>query len=445
MRQAWWMLPLVAPGLLGARKGPEEPGAYAGKGEPAAVVDGNPIAPEVVRAAAERAGVPEAEALDTAILVEILYRDALARGLHQGDEGRARLAWAARESLANAALATRVEQALSPDRIEAAWRDDPSWHVPEVRASHILVATEAEAREVRAQLDAGADFAALAAKLSLDSGSAAQGGDLGWFTRERMVPEFAAAAFATPAGSLAGPVETQFGWHVLRVTGTRAERPFDEVRERVAEDLRDRIAGEVLDELRRQAVVVRADQPWGVPTLPASPVEVRATDLTLGPAAVPVTVVMYSDVQCPYCDRAWETVRGLADRGEARVVYKHYPLDAACNPAVSTRLHPLACEAARALVCDPRVELLEALFGERSTLDAARIRALTRDDPAVRACVDAPAPPEALMADITGGMSLGVEGTPTFFVNRGELWLRPARGLADLPALVNALRSAPPK
>lgn len=445
MRRAWWVLPLVALGLLGAKKGREEPGAYAGKGEPAAVVDGSPIAPELVRVAAERAGVPEAEALDTAILVEILYRDALARGLHRGDQGQARLAWAARESLANAALSARVEQALTPERVRAAWRDDPGWHVPEVRASHILVATEAEARELRAQLDAGADFAALAAKLSLDPGSAGAGGDLGWFTQARMVPEFAAAAFATPAGSLAGPVETQFGWHVILVTGSRAERPFDEVRELVAEGLRDQLAGEVLDELRQRAVVVRADQPWGVPTLPASPVELRAADLSLGPADAAVTVVMYSDVQCPYCDRAWETVRALADRGEARVVYKHYPLDSACNPAVSTGLHPLACEAAKALVCDPRVELLEALFAERSTMDAARIRALTRDDPAVRACMDAPAPPGELMADLARGMLLGVEGTPTFFVNRGELWLRPERGVADLPALVTALRSAPAK
>ena len=106
----------------------------------------------------------------------------------------------------------------------------------EVRARHILVKTEDEAKSVIAQLDKGADFAALAKKYSTDPG-AASGGDLGYFTRDEMVPAFAAAAFALPAGQYTKtPVKTEFGWHVILVEDHRAKKPpsFEEAREEVA-------------------------------------------------------------------------------------------------------------------------------------------------------------------------------------------------------------------
>jgi foldase protein PrsA len=91
----------------------------------------------------------------------------------------------------------------------------------QVRARHILVKTKAEADSIEKQLRAGADFAALAKKYSNDPGSKDQGGELGWFSANQMVPAFSAAAFALNVGQISQPVNTPFGWHIIQVEGKR--------------------------------------------------------------------------------------------------------------------------------------------------------------------------------------------------------------------------------
>lgn len=87
----------------------------------------------------------------------------------------------------------------------------------QVRASHLLVATEEEAKQLREEILAGKDFADVAAAVS-KCPSGAQGGDLGFFSRGMMVPEFDEASFTLEVGELSQPVQTQFGWHLLIVT-----------------------------------------------------------------------------------------------------------------------------------------------------------------------------------------------------------------------------------
>ncbi|MGE0845309.1 MAG: peptidylprolyl isomerase [Flavobacteriaceae bacterium] len=95
----------------------------------------------------------------------------------------------------------------------------------EVRARHILVKTEDEAKEIAKQLADGGDFEAIAKEKSIDPGSGPDGGDLGFFTKDRMVPEFAEAAFAMEPGAVSEPVETQFGWHIIKVEEVREKQP----------------------------------------------------------------------------------------------------------------------------------------------------------------------------------------------------------------------------
>src|SRR5690606_30914637 len=120
--------------------------------------------------------------------------------------------------LASAYMEQAVTERLNDEAIEAAYQERYAGAEPveEAHAAHILVEDEATAQEIREELDEGADFAALAAEHGTD-GTASRGGDLGWFTHERMVPTFADAVFAMEAGTVAGPVETPFGWHVIKL------------------------------------------------------------------------------------------------------------------------------------------------------------------------------------------------------------------------------------
>lgn len=129
----------------------------------------------------------------------------------------------------------------------------------EVRARHILVDSEAKAREVIAELATGADFAELA-KTRSSGPSSVDGGDLGYFARDDLDPAFTEAAFALDAGTITeNPVQTQFGWHVIKTEDRRAAAApsFEEARPRLEGELSQQIGAEYLRELREAATVVR--------------------------------------------------------------------------------------------------------------------------------------------------------------------------------------------
>jgi peptidyl-prolyl cis-trans isomerase C len=132
----------------------------------------------------------------------------------------------------------------------------------EVRARHILVATEDEAKDIEAQLKKGADFATLAKEKSKDPG-AADGGDLGYFTKDQMVPEFAAAAFKLDKGQISDPVKTQFGWHIIKVEDKRTKPTptYDEVKSQLETYVEHRAQADLVQKLRSAANIERLDQP----------------------------------------------------------------------------------------------------------------------------------------------------------------------------------------
>jgi peptidyl-prolyl cis-trans isomerase C len=132
----------------------------------------------------------------------------------------------------------------------------------EVHARHILVATEDEAKAIEDQLKKGADFAALAKEKSKDPG-AADGGDLGYFTKDQMVPEFAEVAFKLDKGQISDPVHTQFGWHIIKVEDKRTKPTptFDEVKGQLENYVAHRAQAELVSKLRGAANIERLDQP----------------------------------------------------------------------------------------------------------------------------------------------------------------------------------------
>jgi peptidyl-prolyl cis-trans isomerase C len=132
----------------------------------------------------------------------------------------------------------------------------------EVRARHVLVESEDEAKALLEQLKNGADFATLAKEKSKDPG-AAEGGDLGYFTKDQMVPEFADVAFKMYPGQLSNPVKTQFGWHVIKVEDRRTKQPpeFDKVKDQIEAFLARKAQTDFITKLRQSAKVERLDKP----------------------------------------------------------------------------------------------------------------------------------------------------------------------------------------
>jgi peptidyl-prolyl cis-trans isomerase C len=129
----------------------------------------------------------------------------------------------------------------------------------EYHAAHILVPTEKEAKAIKAQLDKGADFAALAKKDSKD-GSAQNGGDLGWFGAGMMVKPFEAAVMKLKPGEISAPVKTQFGWHIIKLMATRpGKKPtLADVRAALAKKLQEEAVAAKVKALTAAAKVERS-------------------------------------------------------------------------------------------------------------------------------------------------------------------------------------------
>jgi peptidyl-prolyl cis-trans isomerase C len=160
--------------------------------------------------------------------------------------------------LGQIAKAGTTEAAMKATYDEAAKAQKPE---VEIHALHILVPTEDEAKTVEKRLKAGEDFAKLADELSKDPGS--KGGDLGWFTQDRMVPEFAAVAFKLEPGQVSDPVKTQFGWHVIKVLEKRQHPfpPLAEVKDQLERFVAQKAQSEAIVKLREAAKITRTDDP----------------------------------------------------------------------------------------------------------------------------------------------------------------------------------------
>lgn len=160
-------------------------------------------------------------------------------------------------------LSDLVDERLDEDELRRQYDSWAAANPPaeEIRARHILVETEQEAREIIGLVTSGTPFSELA-KTRSKGPSGVQGGDLGWFTKGRMVPEFERAAFALgPNQFTADPIKTQFGWHVILVEDKRTVPTpgYETVRPRLIEQIGAEMAFRIADELVRESDVQRYD------------------------------------------------------------------------------------------------------------------------------------------------------------------------------------------
>ncbi|WP_372424547.1 peptidylprolyl isomerase [Salinarimonas chemoclinalis] len=169
--------------------------------------------------------------------LELAARAAEEAGIGASESFERRLAYQRDKLLLESLLEDTIDAAVTEEAARAVYDEMVAEVEPEqeVRARHILVDTQEEAQAVVDRIAAGESFEEIATDLSTDRGSAAQGGDLGFFTRGQMVAPFAEAAFALEPGAVSAPVQSQFGWHVIKAE-ERRDRPtpsFEQMREQI--------------------------------------------------------------------------------------------------------------------------------------------------------------------------------------------------------------------
>ncbi len=173
----------------------------------------------------------------------------------------ARVAYHTRRALRDAYFDANVVNAVKDADAKKIYDEQISKMTPqqEVHARHILVKTEDEAKAIKAQLEKGEDFAALAKEKSEDKN--AEGGDLGFFAPGQMLKPFETAAFALDVGELSNPVKTNFGWHIIKVEEKRDQKlpEFDEVKEAIASQLVAQKAQVVVTGLRGDSKIEIVD------------------------------------------------------------------------------------------------------------------------------------------------------------------------------------------
>jgi peptidyl-prolyl cis-trans isomerase C len=184
------------------------------------------------------------------------------------DEFKKRLTFTRNRLLMDSLLAAKGKAATTDDAMKKVY-EEASKQISgeqEVHARHILVETEDEAKAVKAELDKGADFAELAKKKSKDPG-ASDGGDLGFFTKEQMVPEFSEVAFKLDPGKISDPVKSQFGWHIIKVEEKRNRKPpeFDQVKAQIETYVTRKAQADYVGKLREGAKIERTDQAANTP------------------------------------------------------------------------------------------------------------------------------------------------------------------------------------
>ena len=203
-------------------------------------------------------------ALEQVINTRMVQNKADKAGLENDPQVTNQLALAKQQIIRGVYIQKELDKQISDADLKAKY-DEAIGKQPateEIEASHILVDDKAKAEDIIKKLEGGADFAKLAAEFSSDPGNKDKGGELGWFSKNDMVPAFSEAAFSIKPGEISKePVETQFGWHVIKVQDKRerAKPTFEEVKPMLLTEMRREKLEGMLDQWRKTASVERYD------------------------------------------------------------------------------------------------------------------------------------------------------------------------------------------
>jgi peptidyl-prolyl cis-trans isomerase C len=220
--------------------------------------------------------------------MKIVAKAAEDKKIENNDDFKKRMAFTRNRLLMDSLLASEGKAATTDEAMKKVY-EEASKQITgeqEVHARHILVESEDEAKAIKAELDKGGDFAELAKKKSKDPG-ASDGGDLGFFTKEQMVPEFSTVAFTLEPGKISDPVKSQFGWHIIKVEEKRSRKApdFEQVKAQIETYVTRKAQAEYVAKLREAAKVERLDKPAeAAAKTDAKPDAAKPADAKMAPA-----------------------------------------------------------------------------------------------------------------------------------------------------------------
>ena len=217
--------------------------------------------------------------LEMMINDKVIANGAVRYGIPKDPQIKQMIKMAKNQIIAQAYLTKEIERVLTDKDIRETYDEEVKNFKPqeEIHARHILVLTEKQAQDILIQLKAGADFGLLADQKSIDKN--APQGDLGYFTKEMMIPEFAEAVFSMKKGQLSGPVHTAYGWHIIQVEDRRPTQPpeFKQVKEQMRQMAVEKKIPEIIaaERARQNVRVVRPSLTESTP--PAKTEETKKT------------------------------------------------------------------------------------------------------------------------------------------------------------------------
>jgi peptidyl-prolyl cis-trans isomerase C len=192
----------------------------------------------------------------------VISKEADKAGVKESAEVKERIANAQKQIIIQEFLKIKTKELVTDEKVKAIYDEKVKNAGEEANAKHILVKTEAEAKDLAAKIKKGSKFEDLAKEKSEDKSNSPNGGDLGWFTADKMVPEFSKAAFALKKGEVSAPVKSDFGWHLIKLEDRRKEviAPFEQLKEQLKQEAGSKTVSEYVNGLMKEVKISVMDE-----------------------------------------------------------------------------------------------------------------------------------------------------------------------------------------
>lgn len=203
----------------------------------------------------------------------VVEKEAEKSGIQNSPEVKERIAAAAKQIVIQEFLKQKAKDLVTDAKLKSAYQDSIKNAQEEIHARHILVKTKAEADAIEKELKHGGNFEKIAQEKSEDKSSGMSGGDLGWFTADKMVPEFSKAAFALKKGEISAPVKSDFGWHIIKLEDRRQVTPptFEQEKDHLQQELGNKAIGDYVNDLMKDETITVYDANGKSKELPSVP------------------------------------------------------------------------------------------------------------------------------------------------------------------------------